>query len=421
MSAKRAVPDTPPPAARLRSFHAQLDRAWLDAAIAAAIVAELTLECWLDPKLGDADRLVTTVAILLFGLAIALRRRWPAGALALGCAVVAVQAAAGGRLSASNGVAVLVGVALLCYSAAISLSPRRSLAARALGLLALGTFVFDASTSAADAIGAELFVLTLAFAVPSFLAHLARERARRAAAFDELATQIGCEQRQRERTAIAQERARIGRELQDIIAHSVSAMVIQAGAAGQHVRSDPAQARASIVTVERTGREALADLRRMLGVLRKDDDPRILSPQPGLDQLATLIDSTRGAGVDCELREEGEGPELTPGVDLVAYRVLEAALASAVRQGSTGVGVTIRRGAQLLELELHGNGPPSGEGSLSGEGTAPDNDTASALERDLAGMRERVALYDGGLRSLPAPGGGFAVHAQLPLRLAVAA
>ena len=142
----------------------------------------------------------------------------------------------------------------------------------------------------------------------------------------------------------------------------------------------------------------------------------MLTPQPGLDQLATLIDSTRAAGVDCEVREEGEEPGLTPGVDLVAYRVLEATLASAVRQGSTRVDVTIRRGAQLLELELHGKSPPPGQGSLSG-----DDDTTSEVERDLASMRERVALYDGSLRSLPAPGGGFTVRARLPLRLAVAA
>jgi signal transduction histidine kinase len=139
-----------------------------------------------------------------------------------------------------------------------------------------------------------------------------------------LAAQAAIAQDERESAAIAEERARIGGELQDIIAHSVSVMIIQAGGARLLVRSDPERARDSILNVEQTGRETLADLHRLLGMLRKDDDPRALAPQPGLNQLAALIDSIRDTGVECELRAEGEPIDLTP-----VWRVaLEAAVAT---------------------------------------------------------------------------------------------
>lgn len=403
MSARHAAIDAPAPArVLLRDRLPWLDGTRLDVAVAAAIVIELVLECSSTAQFDGARRAVTPVAIALFGAAIALRRRWPAGALVSGCAIVALQAFLGGRFAASNGVAVLVGVALLCYSAVVSLPQRRSLIARALGMLALSAFVLSTSSSFGEALGAALFVAAVTFAAPSFIGYLARERVRRAAALRELERQVGVEQLELQRAAIAEERARIGRELQDIVAHSVSAMVIQAGAARQLVRNDPARARTSIATVERTGREALADLRRMLGVLRKEDDPRTLAPQPGLDRLPTLIESVRLAGVDCDVREQGESADLTPGVDLVAYRVIEATLASAVRHSCAHTSVTIRRDAQLLELELRGDDAP------------PD------LASELTGIRERVALYDGSLRSLPADDGGFAVRARLPLKPAVA-
>jgi len=141
-------------------------------------------------------------------------------------------------------------------------------------------------------------------------------------------SQANVEREQLESAAIVQERARIGSELQDIIAHSVSAMVIQAGGARRALRSDPDRARDSMRNVEQTGREALADLRRLLGMLRKDEDPRALAPQPGLKQLRELIGSMRDIDVQCELRIEGMPIDLTPGVDLVGYRVIEAALHS---------------------------------------------------------------------------------------------
>ncbi|HEV2975774.1 MAG TPA: histidine kinase [Solirubrobacteraceae bacterium] len=381
---------------------ADLDAKRVDAVLAAAIIGELELESWLAHGVSDADRLLTAVAAVLFASPIAVRRRWPAGALVFCSAVAVIQELLGVDLGASNGV-LLVPV-VLAYSVGAWLDPRRSLGAVILGYTLFGGFVLlaDTNLSSSGEIAADVFFACLLFAAPWFLGRLVREHGRRAAAFGELAVQAGAEQRERERAAIAQERVRIGGELQDIVAHSVSAMVIQAGGARRLLRSDPERARDSILTVEQTGREALADMRRLLGMLRKDDDPRALAPQPGLDQLATLLDSVREAGLACELRSEGEPIDLTPGIDLVGYRVIEEVLTRAARHRCRGAVVNVRYRPDRLELDIRG------------EGSIPD------LDEDLRGMSERVALYDGSLGTVAVGGDAFALQAQLPLGAAVA-
>ncbi|MDX6619050.1 MAG: hypothetical protein QOK36_1436, partial [Gaiellales bacterium] len=256
--------------------------------------------------------------------------------------------------------------------------------------------------SAAGVARAAFFV-SLLFAAPWFIGRLARASSRRAAAFRELAEQVAAESEQRERAAVAEERVRIGHELQDIIAHSVSAMIIQAGGARRLMPSEPDRARDSILAVERTGREALADLRRLLGMLRKDDDPSALAPQPGLDQVSALVESLRREGLACDLRREGAPIDLTPGVDLVGYRVIEAALLAAARHHSPSATVTVRSRPEQLEIEIHG-------------GCA-----ASALDRELSGIAHRVGLYDGSLQIVPAGGRGFAMLVNLPLGAPVVA
>jgi signal transduction histidine kinase len=191
--------------------------------------------------------------------------------------------------------------------------------------------------------------------------------------------------------------------MQDIIAHSVTAMVIQAGGAKQLLRSDPDRARESILAVENAGRETLADLRRLVGMLRKDDDPRALAPQPGLDELAALIRSTQESGLTCELRIEGGQVDLTPGVDLVAYRIVEAALALASAHGSRSARVAVHYGPQSLRLAIAADGP------------APD------IERELPGLHERVGLYGGELRANIADVGRYLILARLPLGTGVLA
>jgi signal transduction histidine kinase len=387
----------------LSSRIAALDARRVDAVLAAAIIIELEAETWLRPGISSSHRFLTAVAAVLFAGSIALRRRWPAGALAFCSMVALIQALLGGDLSASDGV-LLVPV-VLAYSVGSWLDMRRGLVAVALGVSLFGGFVLlsDPNLNSFGEIAADVFFACLLFVGPWFVGRLVAERSHRAAAFGELAVQAAAEHDERERAAIAQERVRIGSELQDIIAHSVSAMVIQAGGARRLLRSEPERARDSILTVERTGREALADLRRLLGMLRKDDDPRALAPQPGLDQLTTLLDSVRDGGLDCELLSEGEPIDLTPGIDLVGYRVIEGALASAAHHRCGDAVVSVRYSPGWLELEIRGHG------------SIPD------LDADLRGMSERVALYDGSLETSPAGDDAFALQARLPLGAAVAA
>jgi signal transduction histidine kinase len=376
---------------------AGLDPRRVDAVLAVAILIELEAETSLDNGVSVSDRFLTAGIAVLFAASVAFRRRWPAGALVFCSAVALTAALIGGDLSASNGV-LLVPV-VLSYSAGAWLSLRRGLIAVAISAGLFGGFVLlsDSNLNSFGEIAADLFFACLLLVAPWFVGRLVRERSRRAAAFGELAVQAAAEHDQRERAAIVRERVRIGSELQDIIAHSVSAMVIQAGGARRLLSSDPERARESILTVEQTGREALADMRRLLGMLRKDDDPRALAPQPGLDQLAMLLESVRDGGLPCELRCDGESIDLSPGIDLVGYRVIEQALTCAADHhcGRTIVGVRYRPG--WLELEI------------SGEGSIPD------LHADLRAMSARVALYDGRLETLPAGEDGFALQARLPL------
>ncbi|MFZ0041734.1 MAG: histidine kinase, partial [Solirubrobacteraceae bacterium] len=288
---------------------------------------------------------------------------------------------------------------LLAYSTGAWLDLRRSVLALILGAAAFSGFVFRVSGTAG--IATDLFFVGLVFAAPWSAGRLTRERTRRVVAFRELAAQAAAEREERNRAAVAEERVRIGRELQDVIAHNVSAMVIQAGGARQLVRTDPERARVTILSVEQVGREALGDLRRVLGMLRKDEDPRALAPQPGLDQLPALLDSIRAAGLDCHLQLEGEPVDLTPGVDLVGYRVVEAALGAVTTSGCRRAVVTVRYRLGDLELEVQ------------------SDDSIPDLEQTLRGISERVALYGGSLRVAPAA--GFALHAHLPLAATVTA
>jgi signal transduction histidine kinase len=381
----------------MRERLARVNRERIDMLVALALLIEIELECLFDGTVRDSRLPVTMVAAALVIAPVAVRRRRPAAALLFASAVMTIQALLGNGLGASSGVSMMLALALLAYGTGAWLDLRHGLRALVLGAVAFSGFIFLSEPSASSAVGSELFALAVVFAAPWFVGRVARERGRRAAAFRELAAQAAIEHERHERAAIAQERERIGGELQDIIAHSVSAMVIQAGGARRLLRSDPARARDSILTVERTGREALADMRRLLGMLRKDEDQRALAPQPGLDQLASLLDSMRQAGLACELRTEGEPVDLTPGLDLVGYRVIEAALLNAASHHSSHSVVTVRYGGERLELDIRG------------DGRMPE------LERELRSMSERLALYDGSLRAMPTVGDGFALQARLPL------
>ena len=238
----------------------------------------------------------------------------------------------------------------------------------------------------------------------SLLAGLAlNRRSRHAAEHERRAARLELEQEEEARAAVAEERSRIARELHDVIAHSISVMTVQAGAARMLLDEQPARALEPVAAVEETGRQALAELRRLLGVLRMDmaSEP-VLAPQPGIAHLDSLLEHARGAGMSVELAVEGEPEQLPPGVDLAAYRVVQEALTNAIKHaGPTSVWVAIRYGKGELDVEVTNDGNDTGGGGGIGQG--------------LVGMRERVALYGVELEAGRLDAGSYRVRARLPL------
>jgi signal transduction histidine kinase len=214
------------------------------------------------------------------------------------------------------------------------------------------------------------------------------------------------EQRERARHAAADERNRIARELHDVVAHGVSVMVIQTQAARRVAVTDRDAARAALRSVQSCGRDALMEMRRMIGVLRHGDEELAGATAPALSQLGALIARARAAGLPVELRIDGEARDLSPGLDLVAFRVVQEALTNAIKHAGPAralVRVTFTTGALELEISDSGRGPALADGDTDATG------------QGLVGMRERLVLYGGELNAGRARGGGFKVRARIPL------
>jgi signal transduction histidine kinase len=207
------------------------------------------------------------------------------------------------------------------------------------------------------------------------------------------------EQEESARRAAAEEQARIARELHDVLAHNVSVMVVQAAAADDVFDQQPERAREALRAIERTGRSALTELRRLLGSVRQTGTE--FAPQPGLAGLDVLVEGVRAAGLPVELEVEGKLDDLPAGLDLSAYRIVQEALTNAIKHADASLArVRVCRTADGVQLEVVDDGAgPSGNGRGQG----------------LIGMRERASLLGGEVEAGPQPGGGFRVKATLPL------
>jgi signal transduction histidine kinase len=237
------------------------------------------------------------------------------------------------------------------------------------------------------------------------LGELVRTRRAYTAQVEALAERLDRARTLEARQAAWQERARLARELHDLIGHTVNVMVIQAGAGRRTLASDRGLAERAFQTIESTGREALEELDRLLGILRTEEDEPELPPQPGLEQLRTLAGRFEDAGLPVELTIEGEEVPLPRSLDQSAYRIIQEALTNALRHaGDTIAHVAVRYRTDRLELEVanhsHGNRRP------------PDH---AGGGRGLIGIRERVALFGGELEAGPVAGGGFVVRCRFPL------
>jgi len=249
---------------------------------------------------------------------------------------------------------------------------------------------------------ADFVVLGPLLAATWLAGRLVRAHSLQAQRLAELTVVLEREQADNARLAIEHERVRIARELHDVVAHSVSVIVVQAGAERMTLGEERPATRDVLLGIERTGREALVEMRRLVGVLRRGDDRLELAPQPSLAHLDELVEHVRQAGLPVELTVEGAAAALAPGVDVSAYRIVQEALTNTLKHaGPARASVLVRYGHRLLELEVTDDG--ASEAAFEGDG------------HGLIGMRERIALHGGELDVGLRPDGGFAVRARFPL------
>jgi signal transduction histidine kinase len=237
----------------------------------------------------------------------------------------------------------------------------------------------------------------------------------------ERAAQLLREQAAEARRVVAEERTRIARELHDVVAHRVSLMTVQAGAAKAVAGADPEGALRAMGAVEEAGRQALDELRHLLGVLRPETDLDGLGPQPGLADLPRLVEQVRGAGLDVSLATDGVSARLPARVDLFAYRIVQEALTNVLKHAGPGARTQVRlgtdRGGIVVEVVDDGNGlepPPAAAGPFRPAESPVGDRQIRRSGHGIVGMRERALLLGGTLEAAPRPGGGFRVVAHLP-------
>jgi len=248
----------------------------------------------------------------------------------------------------------------------------------------------------------DLVFIPLRFVVAWVAGYALRERAEQAEAAEERAAHAERERESAARVAVAEERARIARELHDIVAHAVSVMVLQVGAVRHKLPDALAEDREALKSVERAGRTALAEMRRLLAAMRREGDEAELLPQPGLDGLDTLLDEIGRAGLPVELHVDGTPFPLPRGLDLSAYRIVQEGLTNALKHAhASDADVTVRYRPDELEIEVRDNG----DGSATSDG----------LGHGLIGVKERVKIYGGRMTAGTAADGGFVLSTRLPL------
>jgi signal transduction histidine kinase len=358
-----------------------------------------------DELLAGAITALVLVQVVLLDEPVSSRAAFAAGAVALGVVAarrtrvpllflgllvaVTVVAVAVPALRDTEITAVGLFVLLAVYTAAAHTSDRRTVIA---GALTVALFVADLAMDA-------IYVEGIIFYALLWGAPWAAGRAVRRRRLSELRAE---QDKARAAAAIGEERARIARELHDVVAHAISVMLLQARGGRRVLEAEPADAREAFATIERTGHQALEEMRRLLGMLRASDEQLALAPQPTLKELDRLVEQVQAAGLPVQVAIEGEPRELPPGVDLSAYRIVQEALTNALKHaGPARARVLLRYDADELELEIADDGAGSGDGSGSGHG--------------LIGMRERVSVYGGELHAGRRPEGGYALRARLPL------
>ncbi|MGW3013312.1 sensor histidine kinase [Streptomyces sp. NPDC001219] len=369
---------------------------------------------WVASETHGLQRVVAAVCTLGLCLVVALRRRAPVKMLLLTAAVGVCQLISGIDTNPGDAAMFVITYTVASGPAIPRWASRCALAGAVFGP-ALSFWRFSGSAEGRR-VGESLFVTAL-LTVPFVLAWVLGDsmRTRRAywAQLEERAARLEKEREAQSRIAVAAERARIARELHDVVAHNVSVMVVQADGAAYVLDSAPEQTRQALETISGTGRQALAEMRRLLGVLRTGEQPESgeYVPQPGVEQLTDLIEQVRVAGLPVDFRTVGEARELPSSVALTVYRIVQEALTNTRKHGGPHVGATVRLAYRDDDLDLLVEDDGRGaQRELYEEGGA------DGLGHGLIGMRERVGMVGGTLAAGPRPGGGFRVSAVLPLK-----
>lgn len=385
------------------AVRASIER-WGDWALALVLVLGIEFEIWFAAPAGlevRGGRAVVVVLGVLMVLPVAWRRHAPTVVLATMTGAFATCMLV---ISHSRGAPTALVIALVSafYTVGAHTSGRRSVAAVVVGVATiasidlLGGGVFQAAGGARPG----------AWALFAVAWQLGREVQRRRLEVRGLRARAADLERDREeklRVASAEERARIARELHDVVAHSVSVIVVQAQAAERVLAGDEPATRELLESIETTGRQALTELRWLLGLLRQVDGEPSLAPLPSLRYLDDLVNQVRDAGLPVELVVDGVPTALPQGIDLSAYRIVQEGLTNALKHaGKARARVVVRYTAAELQLEVTDDGKG-------------DDNGATATGQGLVGMRERVALYGGELRTGRRGEGGYFVHARLPL------
>jgi signal transduction histidine kinase len=337
-----------------------------------------------------ASKAIYVPAALLMTLPLAWRRKAPLPVAAIVMGALIVESLTVG--SAPTPDSQLVGWLLAIYTVAAHCDRVAALAGGAMALAAGLIWM-----------GIDDFLFPVVVFGGAWLAgRLVRQRDVHAQVAEERSAALAREREANARAASAEERARIARELHDVLSHSVSVMVVQAGAERMALGSGRPVTAETLEAIEKTGRQALTEMRRLLGMLRVSDEPPAHAPQPTLAELDELVAQVREAGVPVELHVEGRQVALPVGVAVSAYRIVQEALTNVLKHaGPAHARVIVRYATGELELEIADDGQGPREADDAGHG--------------LVGMRERVALYDGEFDAGARNGGGFVVRVRLPL------
>jgi signal transduction histidine kinase len=376
-----------------------LSRYWFDALVVVGLGLSIAIAVGTQGEENGPEGPVWLDIVLLIAIIspFLVRRRFGFWALAAVPTGVVIASPLDGRLVPNNGITLAAGLAC-----SFLMAQRRDIRQALAGLaLVFGAEVVVVRFDPPEGIGDILFT-NLLFSVVWLVGFLLGRKFEEADAARERAARLEREREAEARAAVAEERARIARELHDVVGHSVSVMTVQASGVRRLLREDQEREREALLIVERTGREALAEMRRMVGVLRRPEEAPALAPQPSLEYLDRLVEQAREAGLPVELRVEGDAVELPAGVDLTAYRLVQEGLTNALKHArATRAEVLVNYADGAIEVTVSDDGRGVGNGDGGGHG--------------LVGMRERVSVYGGELDAGPQPGGGYRLRAKLPV------